>query len=433
MPRPGHFIALCVVALLCIGAVMVQSASMTTGEKPPAPLPTPTLETGAPSDFASAPVTEAPLGSEGVVTFKSIVLSRQVAYMTLAILAMVGASRLPVISLLSPRRLGPPPEQTRLSAPTPLIAATLALLLGLALVYVPGVGREVNGSARWVQIPVAGSLQPSEIAKWALPILLGLYAAWQTSARMRSFRALIPALAITGVLTAFIIKEDLGTGVLMLGVAAVVLIAAGARIWHFALFVPPAIAGLAFAALSSAYRRQRLESFLDPWADAEGAGYHMIQSMLAVANGQGFGRGLGFGLQKFGYLPEDHSDFLFAVICEELGIAGAATVIVLYLAILAAGMTIVRNAPTMASRLIALGVLTTLGGQAVINLGVVTGLGPTKGIALPLLSSGGTGWILTAFSLGLLIALDRVSHAGSHGQSETPRLRLTTDPASLAA
>ncbi|MGD9692681.1 MAG: FtsW/RodA/SpoVE family cell cycle protein [Phycisphaerales bacterium] len=433
MPRPGHFIALCVVALLCIGAVMVQSASMTTGEKPPAPLPAPTMEAGSPSEFASSPVSEAPLGSEGVVTFKSIVLSRQVAYMTLAIIAMIAASRLPVLSLLNPRRLGPPPERTRLSVPTPLIAATLALLFGLALVYVPGVGREVNGSARWVQIPVAGSLQPSEIAKWALPILLGLYAAWQTSARMRSFRALIPALAITGILTAFIIKEDLGTGVLMLGVAAVVLVAAGARIWHFALFVPPAMAALAFAALSSDYRRQRLEAFLDPWADPEGAGYHMIQSMLAVANGQGFGRGLGFGLQKFGYLPEDHSDFLFAVICEELGIAGAATVIALYLAILAAGTTIVRNAPTMATRLIALGVLATLGGQAVINLGVVTGLGPTKGIALPLLSSGGTGWILTAFSLGLLIALDRESHAGTYASSEAPMLRLTTDSSSMAA
>ncbi len=433
MPRPGHFIALCVVALLCIGAVMVQSASMTTGEKPPAPLPAPTMEAGSPSEFASSPVSEAPLGSEGVVTFKSIVLSRQVAYMTLAIIAMIAASRLPVLSLLNPRRLGPPPERTRLSVPTPLIAVTLALLFGLALVYVPGVGREVNGSARWVQIPVAGSLQPSEIAKWALPILLGLYAAWQTSARMRSFRALIPALAITGILTAFIIKEDLGTGVLMLGVAAVVLVAAGARIWHFALFVPPAMAALAFAALSSDYRRQRLEAFLDPWADPEGAGYHMIQSMLAVANGQGFGRGLGFGLQKFGYLPEDHSDFLFAVICEELGIAGAATVIALYLAILAAGTTIVRNAPTMATRLIALGVLATLGGQAVINLGVVTGLGPTKGIALPLLSSGGTGWILTAFSLGLLIALDRESHAGTYASSEAPMLRLTTDSSSMAA
>lgn len=433
MPRPGHFIALCVFALLCIGAVMVQSASMTTGEKP-VPLPSATAgEVGPASAFASAPVSEAPLGSEGVVTFKSIVLSRQMAYMSLALLAMVVASRLPVSSLLATRRLGPPPERTRFWIPTPLIAMTMGLLFCLALVYVPGVGREVNGSARWVQVPVAGSLQPSEIAKWALPVLLALYAAWQTSGRMRSFRALLPALVMTGVLTVFIIKEDLGTGVLMLGVAAVVLVAAGARIWHFALFVPPAMAGLAFAALSSDYRRQRLESFLDPWADPEGAGYHMIQSMVAVANGTGFGRGLGFGLQKFGYLPEDHTDFLFAVICEELGIAGAATVVALYMAILLAGMSILRSSSTVAARLLALGVLATLGGQAVINLGVVTGLGPTKGIALPLLSSGGTGWILTAFSLGLLIALDRENHGRVAGSGEAPRLRLTTDSASLAA
>jgi len=173
------------------------------------------------------------------------------------------------------------------------------------------------------------------------------------------------------------------------------------------LLAPPALAMLALAVLSSPYRMKRMTAFLDPYADPEKTGFHMIQSMAAVANGEVTGRGLGHGLQKFGYLPEDRTDFLFAVICEELGIVGAGLVVALYAGLLVAGLSIVKRERSPLLKLIALGILSTVGLQAVINLAVVTGLGPTKGIALPLLSSGGTGWILTAASLGLLISMDR--------------------------
>jgi cell division protein FtsW len=173
------------------------------------------------------------------------------------------------------------------------------------------------------------------------------------------------------------------------------------------LFTPIAAAGVVYAILTSEYRVKRILAFIDPYADPQGIGYHTIQSLVAVAGGEGFGRGLGHGLQKFGYLPEDRTDFLFAIICEELGIAGAGLVITLFLTLLFAGITIAARERSPMLRLFTLGVIATVCLQAIINLAVVTGLAPTKGIALPLLSSGGTGWILTAFSLGLLIAIDR--------------------------
>jgi cell division protein FtsW len=179
------------------------------------------------------------------------------------------------------------------------------------------------------------------------------------------------------------------------------------------------LAALAFAGavVANPYRLTRLETFLNPYKDPEGSGYHMIQSMLAVHNGELTGRGLGHGMQKFGYLPEDQTDFLFAIICEETGLAGAALVALLYAGILWAGLSIIRKQPAPFLKLIAVGVLATLGLQALINLAVVTGLGPTKGIALPLLSAGGTGWILTSACLGTLIAIDR------HARSATPATR----------
>ena len=149
--------------------------------------------------------------------------------------------------------------------------------------------------------------------------------------------------------------------------------------------------------IHSPYRLQRLTVFLNPWADPLGAGYHPIQSMLTIAQGGLIGRGLGNGIQKFGYLPEDTTDFIFAVVCEELGLTGAVLVIGLYLLLIWMGWSILCNCKDRFGRLFALGVLTMIGLQTIINLAVVTVLAPTKGIALPLLSKGGTGWILTAF------------------------------------
>ncbi len=312
--------------------------------------------------------------------------------------------------------------------PSALLLASAVLIAMLSTTYWPVIGREVNGSHRWVGLPTKESpftFQPSEIAKWGMVILMAWYGVVYSSRLGSLTRGLLPGLIPVALVGGFIVVEDLGTGVLVASVACLLLLAAGARVVHFLLFVPFALGAFAAAVIASPYRLQRLATFLDPYAEPQGAGYHMIQSMVAVANGEVFGRGLGFGLQKFGYLPEDRTDFLFAVICEELGVAGAGLVIGLYLLLMWCGLAIVRREPNPMLKLVALGVVATVGAQALINLAVVTGLGPTKGIALPMLSSGGTGWILTAASLGLIVSIDRT--CPEYGASRTSRTEAATD------
>jgi len=382
MLRPGQVIALCVFALLTIGVVMVNSAGM-----------------------AVAPV-DSSLDSVPSVSTRSILLSRSTVYMGLAILAMGVGSMLPVrraAAVLAGGRDGR-------EGLAPLMVGAGALVVVCALVYVPGLSREVNGSSRWLRLPGLGtelSLQPSELAKWGLVVVIAWYGAARARVIHEFWAGLVPALLAVGAVAGFIIVEDLGTGTLIAAVACLMLLAAGARVWHFAMFVPLAVLGLVGAILTSPYRVKRILAFIDPYADPQGIGYHAIQSLVAIAGGKGFGRGLGHGLQKFNYLPEDTTDFIFAIICEELGIAGAAVVIGLFGALLWAGFVVMRRESDAMLRLVALGVVGTVALQAIINLAVVTALAPTKGIALPLLSSGGTGWILTAFSMGLLVAIDR--------------------------
>ena len=290
----------------------------------------------------------------------------------------------------------------------------LLMSLGLAaLTLVPGMGRSVNGASRWLYLGPRGwgvSFQPSELVKWTMLLAIAWWCARRRGVMHRFWHGLLPVLLLLAVACGLIIIEDLGTAVLIGLVAVCVLYAGGARLWQLALLMIPALIGVVSLIVTSPYRFRRLLAFLDPWADPQGAGYHPIQSMLAIAQGGLTGRGLGNGVQKFGYLPEDTTDFIFAVICEELGVAGATLVVCLYLTILWIGLGIVRDCRDTFSRLVGLGVLLTIGFQAAINIAVVTVVIPTKGIALPLISSGGTGWIMTALALGLLAALDNANH-----------------------
>lgn len=393
MLRSSHLIALCAIALLMIGVVMVNSATMAISSVGPGGLAT------------------------GGVSIADVLFGRTSIYMLIAVLGMLICWRLPVRDLV---RIVRGSVQPSAAAETGLwtteikvlgmAGAFFVLLLGLA--YVPGLQRVVNGSHRWIQLPIPGlgdalSVQPSEIAKWGMVVLLGWYAARRAEVMHRFLGGLFPALAVLGVVCVAVVAADLGTGVLIFLSGCILLIAAGARIWHFLAFVPFGAAGLVLAIATSPYRVARMTAFLDPYADPKGTGYHMIQSMLAVMNGEGFGRGLGFGIQKFGYLPEDQTDFIFAIICEEMGIGGALVVASLFAALIWFGMGVARREGDRFLQLVALGIPTTIAIQALINLAVVTGLGPTKGIALPLVSNGGTGWLLTSMSLGLLMAIDR--------------------------
>lgn len=368
MLRAGDGIVLCVFGLLSIGVVMVNSAGLT-------------------------------INPQEAVTFQSIMLSRATVYMALSVAAMFLVARLPVGEWLNRdpvRRLMP---------------WVLPVLVGvLLLAYIPGLGHEVNGANRWIKMPGIGmTMQPSEIAKWGMVLLLAWWCVSRGRAMASFWRGLVPALAAIGIVAALVAHQDLGTAVLIGLAGCVVLVAGGARIWQLACFIPAGLGAFALGVWLEPYRMLRLRTFMNPYEDPEGAGYHMIQSLVAVANGEGWGRGLGFGLQKFGYLPEDRTDFLFAVICEELGLAGAGLAIALYIAIFWFAAAIIRRETSLLLRLVGVGVCSTFGLQALINLAVVTGLAPTKGIALPLLSYGGTGWMFTAASLGVLVAMDRAS------------------------
>lgn len=423
MLRAGHGILLCALALLMLGVVMVQSAGMVV--RP--------LDEGADPQVAAA---------VSGVTIESLLLSRTSLYLVLAVGAMALASRLPL------RRIAEKSERVAFLPPAGdlglLVLGTIALIGTLAMVYIPGIEREVNGAARWINLHLPGleSVQPSELAKWGLVFLIAVYAARMATRaenHMRRFRqGLLPACLCVGIVAGVVVLEDLGTGVLMVTAASVVLLAAGARLWHFACFAPPAIAAVLAAIITSPYRIQRITSFLDPYADPQDTGYHMIQSLTAVSGGGVFGRGLGHGLQKFGYLPEDTTDFLFAIVCEELGLAGAMMVLFMYALLAWFGTSIAAREKNLTLKLLALGITTTVIVQAMINLFVVTGLAPTKGIALPLMSSGGTGWILTGFALGLVVAIDRTQpmtdpsfvddQIASRGQPANDRAEIVIQP-----
>lgn len=366
MLRAGHGLILCVVALLVFGVVMVQSAGLN-------------------------------ITPDHSIAIRQVLLGKQAALAAVAVITLALATMIPVDRLETLR--GP-------CSPVPwIVVGSIALLLA---VHVPGIGREVNGARRWIDLGPIG-FQPSELAKWGMLIVLAWWATTRAEVLHRLRAGFLPPMLLVGLICALIATEDLGTAVLIGMVAVCVLVAAGARPIHVSLLLPVGAAGFAAAVLTSEYRINRLKAFLDPFQDPQGIGYHVIQSMSAINGGGLAGRGLGNSVQKFGYLPEDTTDFIFAIICEELGVMGAMVVVCLYTALLLCGLAVIRKSTSPFQRLLGLGVLLTIGFQALINIAVVTGAAPTKGIALPLLSAGGTGWIVTAFCIGLLVSIDRAA------------------------
>ena len=355
-------------ALLVIGVVMVTSAE---------------LEIDAPTQL----------------TLQSILFGKHSLYALLALAALGLGSLVPVQQIYT-RRGG--------SSPIPwLLLGTFVLLLS---VHVPGLGHEKNGAVRWINVGFL-TFQPSEVAKWVLPIIV----AWHCCRRVGSItsfrKGFLPPVLIVAACCALIAGEDLGTAILIFSVCTLMVLAAGARVWHAALLAAPAAFAIVGLIITSPYRVNRILAYLNPYDQPRGIGYHIIQSIAAVGGGGLLGRGLGNSIRKFGYLPEDTTDFIFAIICEELGIAGALIVISLYAVLVVCGLGVIRRADSAFARLLGLGIVLTIGLQAALNLAVVTGLAPTKGIALPLLSRGGTGWLMTAFSIGLLVSIDRVASA----------------------
>ncbi|QDU72376.1 Peptidoglycan glycosyltransferase FtsW [Mucisphaera calidilacus] len=310
----------------------------------------------------------------------------------------------------------------------PLFWVVIASLALVVLTMVPGWGVRVNGATRWLRL-LGVQFQPSELVKWTLLGALAWWGARRASVLSSVSLGLVPPLVLMAVSCGLIAPQDLGSAALIGVVAVAILLAAGARFWQVGLLAIVGVAGVVAMAVTTPYRFRRLTAFLDPWADPAGAGYHPIEAMTAFAHGGVWGTGLGNSVRKY-YLPEDTTDFLFPILTEELGLLGAATVIVLLLIVLWAGYAVLRSCNDLFGRLFALGVLLTFGLQALMNLAVVTCLMPTKGIALPLLSAGGTGWIVTAFALGLVAGLDRGGRVV--GVASEPELVVEPDPKPVA-
>ncbi|MFM7052470.1 MAG: FtsW/RodA/SpoVE family cell cycle protein [Planctomycetota bacterium] len=394
MLRMSHGVVLCALTLLVMGIVMVNSAGLSVRPDPAL------LNSGVltPEQFAEAEARYAP------ISFEQIFFGRTTILAVLSLGAMWFGYRMNLERLF-----------TRRGATSPIPWLLAAIVITLVLVFVPPFGREVKGSARWIGPPSYG-FQPSELAKWGMLLVIAWFCVRHAD-RLASFkRGFLPAIGVVGLVCALIGKEDLGTAALVFTTCTLLLVVGGIRWWHAGLLVPAGALAAAGAIIANPYRVDRILAWRNPWADAEGIGYHIIQSMSAISGGGLAGRGLGNSLQKFGYLPEDTTDFIYAIICEEIGIVGALFVVTLYAAMLLCGLAIVTRGARRPeadsivppfSRLVGIGVLLTIGIQAFINLAVVTGLAPTKGIALPLLSSGGTGWVMTGFSLGLLLSIER--------------------------
>jgi cell division protein FtsW len=287
-----------------------------------------------------------------------------------------------------------------------LFAGGVALLV---LVLIPGFGREVNGARRWLDVPVV-SMQPSEIMKLAAVLYAADYTV-RKHAVMKSFRrGLLPMLGVMLLVSWLLLREpDFGAFVVIAATAFGILFLGGMNVRHFAALGGMLAVGFIVLVLSSPYRMQRIFGFMDPWADAFGRGYQLSHSLIAFGRGEWLGVGLGASVEKLHYLPEAHTDFLLAVIAEELGFAGVALVIGLFVWIVARAFAIGRQA-TLHERyfaaLAAQGIGVWIGFQALINIGVNVGLLPTKGLTLPLMSYGGSGLVVNFVALAILLRID---------------------------
>jgi cell division protein FtsW len=279
----------------------------------------------------------------------------------------------------------------------------------LLLVLIPGIGNVRNGSRSWIGVG-AFSIQPSEFMKLAMIAFLAKYLSERQKLITSFKKGLVPSLGLAFVAFAMImLQPDLGTGTVMMGTCIVMIFIAGARISHFAFLGLLGVAGFVGLIASAPYRIKRITSFLDPWSDPLGSGFQIIQSLYAIGPGGLFGLGLGESRQKFFYLPEPQTDFIFAILSEELGFIGGSFILILFALLLWRGIRIALGAPDLYGSFLAVGIIAMVAIQVMINIGVVTGLMPVTGITLPFLSYGGSSLTLMLMAIGVLLNISRYS------------------------
>ena len=328
-------------------------------------------------------------------------LARQAVFLGVALLAATTVFLVPV-------------RMWQKSAPWLFLCAVLTLVL----VLLPGIGREVNGARRWLDLR-AFNIQPSELVKLAVVLYAADYTV-RKHAVLKSFRkGLLPMLAVMLLVSWLLLREpDFGAFVVIAVTAFGMLFLGGMNGRHFVLLVAMLAVGFAGLVLSSPYRMHRIFGFMDPWSDPFGRGYQLSHALIAFGRGEWLGVGLGASVEKLHYLPEAHTDFLLAVIAEELGFAGVAVVIALFSWLVFRAFVIGRRAALRErhfAALVAQGIGVWIGFQALINMGVNMGLLPTKGLTLPLMSFGGTGLVVNFVALAILLRIDWESRQLARG------------------
>ena len=277
----------------------------------------------------------------------------------------------------------------------------------LVLVLIPGLGREVSGARRWFRYKFI-SFQPSELMNMAIIIYVADFIARKGNLIKTFFKGFLPVMIVLGVCAVLVlVQPDLGTTVSISLVVFLMLFVAGTRMEYLISVVLAAIPALYVLIFSVAYRRARVMAFLNPWMDPKGSGFQIIQSQIALGSGGIFGVGLGHSRQKLFYLPAAHTDFIFSIIGEELGLVGTLAVIILFIIFIQQGLKILKNTVDKFGYFLALGLILMITFKAVVNIGVSCGMLPTKGLPLPFISYGGSAFIFDMVSVGILINIAR--------------------------
>jgi len=368
----ANYITMVVVVLMAVGTVFVFSAGANLSQEP------------------------------NLRRFYDLPGLRQILFFPLAVIIMYSAS------CFNYRRL-------RLAGgwlKSPMTYLLVFSILLLILVLIPQIGTEINRARRWFRIPagpVTLSFQPSELAKWVLVFFLAGYCDKFSESINLYWKRFVPACLIVAVVVGLIIIEDFGTAALILLLAFLMLIIGTVKLWHILTILPFGAAAFCVALVLSPSRMQRIAAFLSPEKWADSAAYQANQSLIALGSGGVWGKGLGWGICKYGHLPEDTTDFIFAIIGEELGFIGTAFIIALFIAFVWLGILVVVRSQDRFGQLLAGGIVLTIAIQAAINIGVVTVVLPTKGIPLPFVSAGGTSMLLSAGAVGVLLNIAKQS------------------------
>jgi len=277
----------------------------------------------------------------------------------------------------------------------------ISILLLLAT-YVKGLGVTAGGATRWLNLGFV-RFQPSEIVKFFVILFVAQAVSRKKNKIKNFFNGILPILMVVGLISLLILKQpSLGSTVIVMGTACTMLFIAGANFWQVMILLLVGFRFVAWWVLKNDYQKQRWLAFLDPWSNYYGIGFHTVQSLLAIGSGGLFGVGLGNSKQKFSYLPQQYTDFIFSILCEEGGLLFGSLVLIVFCLLIIRGLRIASQAPDQYSQLLAAGCIISIGWQAVTNIMVVTALSPTTGVPLPFISYGGTNLIVNMFLIGVL-------------------------------